>query len=89
MTESQLKTLKFKRTIFAQLENGGHLQGYGNEQYNLAFADVKKDRNSKWERQYFVGNADRICRTDGPQSLTYPEFIEAIKEIPCDIEVSE
>lgn len=89
MTESQLKTLKFKRTIFAQLANGGHLQGYGNEQYGLAFADVKKDRNSKWDRQYFVGNAGEICHTDGPQSLTYAEFIEAIEEIPCAIEVSE
>ncbi len=89
MTESQLKTLKFKRTIFAQLANGGHLQGYGNEQYSLAFSDVKKDRNSKWEREYFVGNVGGICNTDGPQSLTYAEFIEAIKEIPCDIEVPE
>lgn len=79
MTKDQLMSIKFRRGIFAQLENGGHRQIATNDDYPIRIVHEKRDRNSEWRTYYTVADPNR----GNPETYTtLDDLVEAVADMP-------
>ena len=84
MTEAEVKTLRFRPTIFASLEKGGHLQVKTNTKYGVCMVHRKETRNHEWRSYFTIGGTENREYYGKDGELDLAGLVEALKDVPYD-----